>query len=410
LHGWGAPADTFRASLAVQQAGTWQVQVRYRNNAHQVNLGITGGVKWMKVLDAAGSIVAQGVVQLPHSPAGDTVYSTPLAARLEAGTFAIELADFINMSSLQSNATYADAGGKAGAMNRFDIHGIRLLATAAPAASPMGAPLAKGRLEIVDGFASPQLANERKLRIWLPAGYDSSARGNAGKRYPVLYMHDGQNLFDARTAAYGTEWNIDEVAGRLAAQGDMREIIVVGVDNTPERIAEYTPCCDPRAGGGKVAAYGRFLVDTVKPYVDAHYRTLPDRANTAVMGSSLGGVASLVLAQQHPDVFGQAGIVSGSFWWNSGTLVATAPQAAAMPVRLYVDAGTGMDGIEGTRAFRQALLQRGWREGANLLYVEDTGGMHNEQAWAGRVHRALRWMFPPTRPAAQPRGGSKATQ
>ena len=410
LRHWGAPADTFKASLAVKQAGTWQVQVRYRNNAHQINLGITGGVKWMTVRDAAGAVVAQGVVQLPHSPAGHTVYSTPLAAQLKAGTFAIELADFVNMSSLQSNATYADAGGKAGAMNRFDLHGIRLLATGTAADSPMNAPLATGRLEIVDRFASPQLGNERKLRIWLPAGYDRHAPGNAGKRYPVLYMHDGQNLFDAKTAAYGTEWNIDEVAGRLAAQGDMREIIVVGVDNTPERIAEYTPCCDPRAGGGKVEAYGRFLVDTVKPYVDAHYRTLPDRADTAVMGSSLGGVASLALAQRHPGVFGQAGIVSGSFWWSGGTLVASAPKAATTPVRLYLDAGTGMDGIEGTRAFRQALLRNGWREGANLLYVEDAGGMHNEQAWAGRVHRALRWMFPPTRPTAQSRGAAKSVQ
>ncbi|GGY17007.1 alpha/beta hydrolase-fold protein [Pseudoduganella dura] len=399
---WGAPADTFAASIAVRQAGTYAVQVRYRNNAHQVNLGITGGVKWMKVIDAAGTVVARGVVQLPHSPAGQTVYSTPLAAQLKAGTFAIELSDFINMSSLQSNAAYADAGGKAGAMNRFDIHGIRLLATGAPADMPMNGPVARGRLEIVDRFASPQLANERKLRIWLPAGYDR----NPGKRYPVLYMHDGQNLFDPKTAAYGAEWNIDEVADRLAAWGEMREIIVVGVDNTPERNAEYTPCCDARWGGGKVAAYGRFLVDTVKPYIDGRYRTLPGRADTAVMGSSFGGLASLHMAQQHANVFGQAGIVSGSFWWNGSTPVATAPRAAATPVRLYVDGGTAADGIEGTRAFRQALLRNGWHEGGNLLYVEDEGGTHSEQSWAGRVHRALAWFFP----AAQSRGESKSTQ
>jgi predicted alpha/beta superfamily hydrolase len=390
IRGWGAPADTFAATLAVRQAGTYAVQVRYRNNAHQVNLGITGGVKWMKVADAAGNVVAQGVVQLPHSPAGQAVYSTPLAARLGNGTYTIALSGFVNMSSLQSNATYADAGGKAGAMNRFDIHGVRLLATNAPAV----APVATGRLDIVDGFASPQLGNERKLRILLPASYD----GNPGKRYPVLYMHDGQNLFDAKTAAYGTEWNIDEVAGRLAAQGDMREAIVVGIDNTPERIAEYTPCCDARAGGGKVEAYGRFLVDTVKPYVDGHYRTLPGKADTAVMGSSLGGVASLYLAQRYPQVFGQAGIVSGSFWWNGGALVGAAPRPSSTPVRLYLDGGTAMDGIEGTRAFRKALLRNGWREGADLLYVEDEGGIHNEQSWAGRVHRALRWFFPAERP------------
>ncbi|QBE64683.1 alpha/beta hydrolase-fold protein [Pseudoduganella lutea] len=386
--GWGAPADTFSATLAVPQAGTYAVQVRYRNNAHQVNLGITGGVKWMKVRDAAGGVVAQGVVQLPHSPAGQAVYSTPLSAQLKAGKHSVELSDFINMSSLQSNATYADAGGKSGPANRVDIHGIRLLATGATAP----ALVAKGRLVIVDDFASPQLGNTRKLRIWLPAGYDR----NPGKRYPVLYMHDGQNLFDQKTA-YSTEWHIDEVVDRLAAQGDMREIIVVGVDNTPDRNSEYTPCCDARYGGGKLAAYGRFLVDTVKPYIDGQYRTLPGRADTAVMGSSFGGLASLYLAQHHANVFGQAGIMSGSFWWNGGAPVTTARKIAATPVRLYVDAGTGMDGVEGTRAFRQAVLKNGWREGDDLLYVEDEGGMHNEQAWAGRVHRALRWFFPASR-------------
>ncbi|WP_338766370.1 alpha/beta hydrolase-fold protein [Massilia sp. METH4] len=393
---WGAPSDTFAVSLAVPRAGSYAVQVRYRNNAHQVNLGITGGVKWMKVLDEAGHAVAEGVVRLPHSPAGEAVYSTPLAAHLKAGQHRIELSDFINMSSLQSNATYGDAGGKAGPMNRFDIHGVRLLATSG--ATP--APVAKGRLEIVDKFASPQLGNERKLRIWLPAGYDR----DGGKRYPVLYMHDGQNLYDPKTA-YSVEWNIDEVVDRLAKGGDMREIIVVGIDNTPERNAEYTPCCDAWYGGGKVAQYARFVVDSVKPYIDGRYRTLPDQANTAVMGSSFGGLASLYLAQHHPDVFGQAGIVSGSFWWNGGTLVATAPRAATTPVRLYVDAGTAMDGVEATRAFRQAIIRNGWREGRDLLYVEDEGGLHNERDWAGRVHRALTWFFP-----AQSRGTAKSMQ
>jgi predicted alpha/beta superfamily hydrolase len=110
------------------------------------------------------------------------------------------------------------------------------------------------------------------------------------------------------------------------------------------------------------------------------------------------------MAQHHANVFGHAGIMSGSFWWNGGALVGTAPRAATTPVRLYVDGGTAMDGIDGTRAFRQALLKNGWREGGNLLYVEDEGGVHNEQAWAGRVHRALAWFFP----AAQPRSGKSA--
>jgi predicted alpha/beta superfamily hydrolase len=386
IRGWGAPADTLRAGgIAVRQAGTYQVQIAYRNNAHQVNLGISGGVKWLVLRDGSGKVRAEGVVQLPHSPAGQTVYSTPLAARLEPGTYAVELADFVNMSSLQSNATYKDAGGAAGPMNRFDVYGIRLLHASAPA----GAPVPRGRLEIVDDFASPQLGNKRKLRIWLPAGYDA----NPGKRYPVLYMHDGQNLFDEKTA-YSTEWHVDEVADRLAATGRMREIIVVGIDNTPDRAHEYTPCCEARIGGGKVDDYGRFVVDTVKPYIDSRYRTLPGKADTALMGSSFGGLATLAIAQRHPNVFGHAGIVSGSFWWNNGTLIASAPGPAALPVRLYVDAGTAADGVEATREFHKALLAKGWRPGTNLLYVEDEGGVHNEQSWAARVHRPLTWFFP----------------
>ncbi len=128
LRNWGAPSDSFRSDgIAVKQAGTYAVQVRYRNNAHQINLGTSGGVKWMKVRDGAGSVIAQGVVQLPHSPAGQTVYSTPLAVTLKPGAYAAELTDFMNMSYLQANATYGDAGGKAGASNRFDIYGVRVM-------------------------------------------------------------------------------------------------------------------------------------------------------------------------------------------------------------------------------------------------------------------------------------------
>ncbi|UUZ57297.1 hypothetical protein LP419_27405 [Massilia sp. H-1] len=165
---------------------------------------------------------------------------------------------------------------------------------------------------MVPDFASPQLGNSRQLRIYLPPSYDE----NPAKRYPVLYMHDGQNLFDAKTAAYGAEWGIDETANHLIASGVMDEVIVVGIDNTPDRFKEYTPCCDPKHGGGKIDAYQAFITDTVKPYIDKTLRTLPGRENTAIMGSSLGGIASVVIAQKRPDVFSKAGGVSSSFWWN----------------------------------------------------------------------------------------------
>ena len=249
-----------------------------------------------------------------------------------------------------------------------------------------GAPA--GQVVITEAFASPQLNNSRKLRIYLPPSYAE----NAAKRYPVLYMHDGQNLFDAKTAAYGVEWGIDETANRLISQGAMDEIIVVGIDNSPDRMAEYTPCCDPKHGGGKIDAYQAFVTDTVKPHIDRTLRTLPGRATTAIMGSSLGGIASVMIAQRQPQVFSMAGGVSSSFWWNEGNMLAE--PTARVPVKFYLDAGTRDDGLEGTAAMRDAMLKLGYQTGADLMFYADEGGIHNEKSWAARVDKPLTWFFP----------------
>ena len=247
-----------------------------------------------------------------------------------------------------------------------------------------------GKVSVVEAIDSPQLKNRRALRIYLPPGYDQSPF----KRYPVIYMHDGQNLFDARTAAYGEEWRIDETIDSLVASGKMLEVIVVGIDNTADRIAEYTPCCDPKYGGGKLDAYSSFITDTVKPWVDARYRTLVDPAHTAIMGSSLGGLASVLIAQRRPDIFGMSAGLSGSFWWNGRN--ATHTVAARVPVRFYLDAGTRDDGLDDTRLMRDALTARGYIEGIDLHFHVAEGAAHNEKAWAARVDKPLRWFFPPS--------------
>ena len=249
-----------------------------------------------------------------------------------------------------------------------------------------GAPT--GQVTITEAIASPQLQNSRKLRIYLPPSYAE----NAAKRYPVLYMHDGQNLFDAKSAAYGVEWGIDETVDRLIAEGAMDEIIVVGIDNSPDRIPEYTPCCDPKHGGGMLDAYQAFITDTVKPYIDRNLRTLPGRETTAIMGSSLGGIASVYIAQHQPQVFSRAGGVSSSFWWNERSLVLK--PAARVPVKFYLDAGTKDDGLEDTLAMRDAMVKLGYRIDADLMFYTDEGGIHNEKSWAGRVARPLTWFFP----------------
>jgi predicted alpha/beta superfamily hydrolase len=249
-----------------------------------------------------------------------------------------------------------------------------------------GAPF--GKLTIVKDFASPQLKNSRSLRIYLPASYAE----NPAKRYPVLYMHDGQNLFDAKTASYGVEWGVDETLNRLVAMGVTDEVIVVGIDNTPDRIPEYTPCCDPKYGGGKLDAYGAFIVETVKPYIDRSYRTLPGKDTTAIMGSSLGGIASVAIAQRYPNVFSKAGGVSSSFWWNKGALIGKLPER--VPVKFYLDAGTNDDGLEDTARMRDAMLAKGYRDNEDLLFFKAEGGRHNEASWAARVEKPLTWFFP----------------
>src|SRR5215213_8100519 len=150
-------------------------------------------------------------------------------------------------------------------------------------------------------FASRRLGNKRTLCVYLPPGYFLRPQ----QRYPVLYLHDGQNIFDASTAAFGVEWGAADTADRLIGEGRITPLIIVGIYNTPERMDEYTPHRDPqRRVGGRGLHYARFVADEVKPFIDHQYRTLAGREYTAVAGSSLGGLISLAIAWQHRDRFG----------------------------------------------------------------------------------------------------------
>jgi predicted alpha/beta superfamily hydrolase len=255
---------------------------------------------------------------------------------------------------------------------------------------PFFAP-ANGTFVSVTNFWSPQLSNGRTLLVYLPPSYTQ----NSLKRYPVIYMHDGQNLFNAQTSAFGTEWQVDENINALVGSGQMDEVIVVGAYNTANRIWEYTPCCDADYGGGGANQYERFLIDTMKPFVDANFRTLPSPANTAIMGSSLGGLLSFYIARRNPTVFGKAGCMSSSFWWNNEALTGEVQQSTAhVPVKFYLDAGTSNDGLPQTTTMDQALLADGYVQGADLDFVTAQGGSHNEASWAARVAVPLKWLFP----------------
>ncbi len=249
-----------------------------------------------------------------------------------------------------------------------------------------------GTLVKVNNFSSPQLGNTRTLRIYLPPSYSL----NPLKRYPVLYMHDGQNLFEAATAYGGVEWKVDETANSLINNGQMDEVMVVGIDNGGGgRIYEYTPCCDPQYGGGGADVYERFILETVKPYIDQSYRTLPGNKNTALMGSSLGGLVSFYIGRRQPQVFSKLGALSSSFWWNNQMLPREVEAATTkVAVKIYIDAGTSSDGLPETTRMRDALVVDGYVQGQDLNYYVAQGAGHNEAAWAARLNIPLTYLFP----------------
>lgn len=278
--------------------------------------------------------------------------------------------------------------------------GCRAPASASPAADAAVRAADKGTItgdvRRHAGFASRYLDDERDLWVYLPPGYDSHPQD----RYPVLYMHDGNNLFDARTAFLGNEWHADETAERMIRAGELPPLIIVGVSNTPARIDEYTwqrGTVQGKPMGGKGPLYARMLVEEVKPFIDRTYRTRTDRAHTGVLGSSLGGLVSLYLARNHGETFGRIGAMSPSIWWSDRALLADL-HGLRTDDRIWLDMGTREDDtpedeLDDARALAQELVGFGYVTGRTLGYMEDEGASHNESAWASRLPRALRFLF-----------------
>ena len=247
-----------------------------------------------------------------------------------------------------------------------------------------------------EGFHSDVLRNDRNITIFLPPGYDSHRE----QRYPVLYLHDGQNLFDPDGAfKKGEYWRVGETATALIEADRIPPLIIVGIDNTgPNRLHEYTPTHDRRRGGGGAAAYGEMLVTEVKPFIDRQYRTRPDQENTGVGGSSLGGLVSLYLGLQHPDRFSRIAVMSPSVWWDRRAILKTVRNAQPKPrLRIWVDIGTreGRYHVDNAQLLRIGLTKNGWVEGDDLHYQEVPGGTHSEAAWADRFGRVLTFLYAP---------------
>jgi alpha-amylase len=238
-------------------------------------------------------------------------------------------------------------------------------------------------------FVMPQLGRPRRVWIYLPPGYaDSRAR------YPVLYMHDGQNVFDAATSFAG-EWGVDESLDSLAARGDPG-VIVVAVDNGGQRrMDEYSPWRDPARGGGEGDAYVAFLVKTLKPWIDRHYRTRTDPAHTGVAGSSMGGLISLYAALEYPATFGRVGVFSPAFWFAPSIYAYARHAHPRRGTRIYIVMG-GQEGDAPERYVRDAQRMADTLRAAGFTGVESVvrpDGAHSEWFWRREFPAAYQWLF-----------------
>jgi len=238
----------------------------------------------------------------------------------------------------------------------------------------------------------PAFLGGRRVWVYLPPGYND----DLGARYAVLYMLDGQNLFDVATAFAG-EWRVDEALETMIPLGEVEPLIVVGIDNGGrERIPEYTPWPDDRYGGGGGEAHLQAIVDVLKPYIDTQYRTRPASASTGFAGSSLGGLMTMYAAFNAFDTFGQIAALSPSIWFAERAVLRDVQSRPQPPVHIWTDMGTaeGAGSVDDLRALGDALVNVGFVEGDDLRVVEVPGGQHNEAAWADRLPEILRFLFP----------------
>jgi predicted alpha/beta superfamily hydrolase len=248
-------------------------------------------------------------------------------------------------------------------------------------------------------FPSKILGNRRDVLVYLPPGYRRFSR----KDYPVLYLHDGQNVFDAATAFGGVEWGVDETAERLIRNKLIEPLIIVAVANIgEERIHEYAPTpgvIEPKdhprkRSRGLARIYGQFLIEELKPFIDKKYRTKRDPEFTGLGGSSLGGLATLAMGILYSEVFTRLIVMSPSIWWDDYAIFRLVGILGEKPpLKIWLDTGTDEPSWELARDLRDYLIDKGWQLDVDLGYLEVKGADHSEAAWAARVEPALRFLF-----------------
>lgn len=253
---------------------------------------------------------------------------------------------------------------------------------------PMPRPKITGDYRIHPSFHSQFLRYDRTVIVWLPPSY----KNDPERRYPVLYMQDGQQVFDPQTSTWHQDWQVDEWCTELIGEFQMEEVIVVAVYSTEDRYLEY----NPSALGGE---YARFLLEELKPFIDREYRTLADREHTAVAGASMGATISFYLAWSRPDVFFGAACLSPAFRYKDDTscldLVRQTTKAPDLRLHFYCGEGDDLERrlIQGMREMIDLLKALGFEEGRNLNVVVDPEGKHNEATWARHTPEWLTFLF-----------------
>lgn len=253
------------------------------------------------------------------------------------------------------------------------------------------------RLRLHKAFKSSYLADDRDVIVYVPPRYDEEPE----RTYPVLYLHDGQNLFDGRTSFVpGRTWQVLEHADAAIEAGEAEPLVIVGIYNTGDRrLAEYTHEYNWQMGGGEAGAYGQLLTQELMPWIASQYRVRQDRESTGLGGSSLGGLVSLYLGLRYPAVFGRLAVLSPSVWWNHksilGYLNEHSPQMWERP-KIWLDVGDkeGQKTLRDVEHLARRLKANGWKPGETLHFEKVEGGTHDEASWATRVRPMLKFLFP----------------
>ncbi|MEL7021863.1 MAG: alpha/beta hydrolase-fold protein, partial [Bacteroidota bacterium] len=235
---------------------------------------------------------------------------------------------------------------------------------------------------------APELETTRRIWLYLPPDYATSQQS-----YPVIYMHDAQNLFD-RAMSFSGEWQVDEYLNQ-EFEAERAATIVVGIENGgANRINELTSWPNAQYGGGQGSRYADFVVNTLKPYIDANYRTRSEREYTAVMGSSLGGLMSMYMGMKHGATFGKVGVLSPSFWWSEDIYKQVQRLGKQMDTRFYFVASTteSQSMVPDMRRMYNTLLEVGFSE-EELRFKADDDGQHSEWYWAREFPAAHDWLL-----------------